>query len=161
MKALMPILVALIGLKAMKALILSKIAITLVVGFLIAQLAKKVGMKMPMAMNPMQMMQPPAPEYGAPIPTTGTPSASYEASNGWEASNYNSRVWEPSSASHGLAYNSYYSPSSSSSLTGTSYLSGTGSYSSYSSPSSAQTSSAIPSSSTPTQSSSATSGHTY
>lgn len=43
MKALMPILVALVGLKAMKALILSKLAIAIVLGFVIYQLCAKSG----------------------------------------------------------------------------------------------------------------------
>lgn len=43
MKALMPILVAIIGIKAVKALILSKLAITLVVGFLVYNLLMKKG----------------------------------------------------------------------------------------------------------------------
>lgn len=48
LKALMPILVAVVGLKALKALILSKLAILLVVGFIAVQLFKKGGMMMPM-----------------------------------------------------------------------------------------------------------------
>lgn len=48
MKALMPIFVAIIGLKALKALVLSKLAILLVVGFIAAQFFKKGGMMMPM-----------------------------------------------------------------------------------------------------------------
>lgn len=43
MKALMPILVAVIGLKALKALILSKLAILIVIGFLVYQLCMKAG----------------------------------------------------------------------------------------------------------------------
>jgi hypothetical protein len=43
MKALMPIFVALIGIKALKALVLSKLAIVLVVGFIVLQLVKKGG----------------------------------------------------------------------------------------------------------------------
>lgn len=43
MKALMPILVAIIGIKSIKALILSKLAITLVLGFLIYNLIMKKG----------------------------------------------------------------------------------------------------------------------
>lgn len=43
MKALMPILVALIGVKAMKALILSKLAIAIVLGFVVMQLLNKKG----------------------------------------------------------------------------------------------------------------------
>lgn len=113
MKALMPVIVSIVGLKAMKALFLSKLAITLVLGFLIFQLVKKAGMKM--AMNPMQPMPspPPSSEYGAPIPSA-SPLSSYEpiSSSSWEPSNaqYNSRVWESPSAtsSHGLAYSAYY-----------------------------------------------------
>lgn len=51
MKLLMPILVALIGLKSLKALILSKLAILMVVGFIGYQLyAAKNGKKL-LAMN--------------------------------------------------------------------------------------------------------------
>jgi len=48
MKALMPIFVALIGLKALKALILSKLALLVVIGFVALQFFKKGGMMMPM-----------------------------------------------------------------------------------------------------------------
>lgn len=43
LKALMPIFVALIGLKALKALILSKLAIAIVIGFVAYQLFSKSG----------------------------------------------------------------------------------------------------------------------
>ncbi|CAO1435588.1 unnamed protein product [Diamesa serratosioi] len=117
MKALMPIFVAIIGLKATKALILSKLAITLVLGFIILQLVKKTGMAMPMSMMPM-MPAMPADTYGTPS-TPATPDTSYGPS-AWDssaASSSYSRVWEPQASSHNLAYNSYY-PSSSSSNTG-------------------------------------------
>ncbi|XP_053681783.1 uncharacterized protein LOC128732537 [Sabethes cyaneus] len=143
MKALMPIVVALIGLKAMKALILSKLAITLVLGFLIAQLVKKSGLGMPM-MSMMPMM-PPAAEYGAPAPASTEPPSSYNPSS-WEPQTGGpySRVWEPStsSSSHSLAYSSYYPSSSSNS--GSSYSStayNSGSAGSSSSPSSSSSSS--------------------
>lgn len=135
MKALLPIFVGLIGIKAMKALILSKLAIGIVLGFVIYNLVKKTGMPMPMAMTPMGA-ESPMTAYGAPAPTS-SPSSSYE--NSWEASSNGgpySRVWEPSpsSSSHNLAYSSYYPSSSSSS---SSSNSGTGSaissHSSYSS----------------------------
>lgn len=45
LKALTPILILLVGLKALKALILSKVSILLVVGFLIVQLCMKLGKK--------------------------------------------------------------------------------------------------------------------
>ena len=50
LKALMPIFVAIIGLKALKALVLSKLAIILVVGFIAMQFFKKGGMAAPMGM---------------------------------------------------------------------------------------------------------------
>ncbi|XP_058458992.1 uncharacterized protein LOC131435225 isoform X2 [Malaya genurostris] len=142
MKALMPIIVALIGLKAMKALILSKLAITLVLGFLIAQLVKKSGLGMPM-MSMMPMM-PPAAEYGAPAPATTEAPSSYNPSS-WEPQSGGpySRVWEPStsSSSHSLAYSSYYPSSSGSSYSSTAYNSGSSGSSSSSSPSSSSSSS--------------------
>jgi hypothetical protein len=115
MKALMPIFVAIIGLKAMKALILSKLAITIVLGFLIAQLVKKTGLGMPMSMMPMMpAAQEPPMAYGPPT-TPATPDTSYGPA-AWEPSSASSsytsnRVsWEPSAASssHNLAYSSYY-----------------------------------------------------
>lgn len=117
MKALMPIFVAIIGLKATKALILSKLAITLVLGFIIMQLVKKTGMGMPMSMMPM-MPAMTADTYGTPS-TPATPDTSYGPS-AWDSSasgSSYSRIWEPQASSHNLAYNSYY-PSSSSSVTG-------------------------------------------
>jgi len=48
MKALMPIFVAIIGLKALKALVLSKLALLIVIGFVALQFFKKGGMMMPM-----------------------------------------------------------------------------------------------------------------
>jgi hypothetical protein len=48
LKALMPIFVAIIGFKAMKALVLSKLAILLVIGFIAVQFFKKGGMTPPM-----------------------------------------------------------------------------------------------------------------
>ncbi|XP_034254868.1 uncharacterized protein LOC117653347 isoform X2 [Thrips palmi] len=87
MKALMPIFMAIIGAKAMKALVMSKLALTLVLGFLLVQLLKKFGMMMPMGMGmdatttmaPMTAYGPPAPipSYGPPQPTYGPPQPSY------------------------------------------------------------------------------------
>lgn len=99
MKVVLPILLGLVSLKATKALILSKIAIKLVLGFLIYNLIQKLG-GMKMTMMPM----PPA-EYGVPSST---------------ASSYDPSSWEPMSGgpyarwdSHNVAYNAYH-PSSSS-----------------------------------------------
>lgn len=50
LKALMPIFVAIIGIKALKALVLSKLAILIVIGFVAFQLFKKGGMMTPMGM---------------------------------------------------------------------------------------------------------------
>ncbi|XP_075986843.1 DUF1676 domain-containing protein Osi20 isoform X2 [Anticarsia gemmatalis] len=116
MKALMPILVAIIGIKAVKALILSKLAITLVLGFLIYNLVLKKG-AMPMMMMPTDA--PPAPQYGPPAsqygpPSTAAPSAPQDSySPAWEPASGGpyARVWDPSQ----LAYSSYYPGDSSSS----------------------------------------------
>ncbi|KAH8326075.1 hypothetical protein KR067_001115 [Drosophila pandora] len=121
LKVVMPILLALIGLKATKALILSKIAIKLVLGFLIYNLIQKLGgMKMNMVPMPAPV---PASEYGVPSTT---------------ASSYDPSSWEPMSGgpyarwdSQNLAYSSYHPSSSSSYSSGPS--SGSSSSSSYSS----------------------------
>ncbi|XP_067619138.1 uncharacterized protein Osi20 [Eurosta solidaginis] len=118
LKVVMPILLALVSLKATKALILSKIAIKLVLGFLIYNLFTKLsGAKM--MMMPAQM---PSAEYGPPPSTT--------------ASSYDPSSWEPASGgpyarwdSQSLAYNSHY-PSSSSYNSGSSTSGTSASYSS-------------------------------
>ncbi|XP_063834546.1 uncharacterized protein LOC135083740 [Ostrinia nubilalis] len=109
MKALMPILVALIGIKAIKALILSKLAITLVIGFLVYNLLMKKG-GMPMMMAPTEAA-PPAPQYGPPAsqygPPQSTPAAPQDSYGApWEPSSSGpyARVWDPSQ----LAYSSYF-----------------------------------------------------
>lgn len=121
LKVIMPILLALVSLKATKALILSKIAIKLVLGFLIYNLIQKLGgMKMNMVPMPPPM---PAAEYGVPSTT---------------ASSYDPSSWEPMSGgpyarwdSQNLAYSSYHPSSSSSYNSGSS--SGASTSSSYSS----------------------------
>uniref|UniRef100_A0A2A4IWP1 Osiris 20 n=1 Tax=Heliothis virescens TaxID=7102 RepID=A0A2A4IWP1_HELVI len=141
MKALMPILVAIIGIKAMKALILSKLAITLVLGFLIYNLIMKKG-AMPMMMMPPAETVSPAPQYGPPAnqygpPSTPAPSAPQDSySPAWEpaSSGPYARVWDPSQ----LAYSSYYPGDSSSSAASNQ----SPSYSSVSSVSSSSSSSA-------------------
>ncbi|KAL1498052.1 hypothetical protein ABEB36_008912 [Hypothenemus hampei] len=115
-KLLMPILVASASIKAFKALILSKLAITLVLGFIIYQLCAKSGMPMPvMSMAPAPEPLPPL--YGAPAPGPSTaPPSSYEP--GWEPNTGGpySRVWSPSNNdAQNLAYSAYYPGSSSSS----------------------------------------------
>ncbi|XP_031847469.1 DUF1676 domain-containing protein Osi20 [Nomia melanderi] len=109
MKALMPILVAIVGLKAMKALVLSKLAILLVVGFIAVQFFKKGGMMMPMGMS----MEPASSTYGAPpLPST---TSSSDPANTWDGYGPYSRVWTPTNGveAQNLAY-SYYSPNSNS-----------------------------------------------
>uniref|UniRef100_A0A182KEY1 Protein osiris 20 n=1 Tax=Anopheles christyi TaxID=43041 RepID=A0A182KEY1_9DIPT len=159
MKALMPIFLGLIGLKAMKALILSKLAITLVLGFLVAQLVKKSGLGMPMSMMP--MMPAPAAEYGAPVPEASTPASSYSPSSWESSSGPYSRVWEPSTSgsSHNLAYSSYY-PSSSGSSSYTAYNAGSSSSSAVGSGSSSSSPS-TGSSSSSSSSSSSNAAHAY
>ncbi|CAH1966044.1 unnamed protein product [Acanthoscelides obtectus] len=105
MKLLMPIFLALIGLKATKALILSKLAILIVLGFIAYQYLGKSGMMpmMPMSMTPME----PAPMYGAPAPPPSTPS-SYEP--GWEPNQGGpyQRVWTGAQEAQNMAYSAYY-----------------------------------------------------
>ncbi|XP_030562804.1 uncharacterized protein LOC115764091 [Drosophila novamexicana] len=123
LKVVMPILLALVSLKATKALILSKIAIKLVLGFLIYNLIQKLGgMKMNMVPMPAPM---PAVEYGVPSTT---------------ASSYDPSSWEPQSGgpyarwdSQNLAYSSYHPSSSSSYSSGSTSGSTAGTSSSYSS----------------------------
>ncbi|XP_011505141.1 PREDICTED: uncharacterized protein LOC105367965 [Ceratosolen solmsi marchali] len=110
LKALMPIFVAIIGFKAMKALILSKLAILLVIGFIAVQFFKKGGMAAPMGVT-----MEPAPTYGLPPITTTT--SGYEPVNTWDGNGPYSRIWTPSNgleSAQNLAYN-YYSGSSSNS----------------------------------------------
>lgn len=112
MKALMPIFVALIGLKSLKALILSKLAILIVLGFIIYQFIGKNGMPMPMSMAP---AEPPASMYG---PPTTAPPSSYEP--GWEPNQGGpySRVWTSNdNSAQNLAYSAYYPGATSSSTT--------------------------------------------
>lgn len=102
----MPIFVAIIGVKALKALVLSKLAILLVAGFLIMQLCKKTGMPMPTM--PMTVEPAPPTAYGAPAATgPSTPASSYDPSWDPNASSGGpySRVWDP----HQMAYSGYYS----------------------------------------------------
>ncbi|GBP27742.1 hypothetical protein EVAR_82791_1 [Eumeta japonica] len=114
MKALMPILVSIIGIKAIKALILSKLAIVLVVGFLVYNLLQKKGMPMMMMPTepPMTQYGPPSSQYGAPAAATAAPAPADSYSPQWEpaSSGPYARVWDPSQ----LAYSSYYPGDSSS-----------------------------------------------
>ncbi|KAF5276265.1 hypothetical protein FQA39_LY06614 [Lamprigera yunnana] len=103
MKALLPIFVGIIGIKAFKALILSKLAIIIVLGFVIYQLLTKSGMQMPMSMAPVES---PVPAYGP--PSTSAPN-SYEP--GWEPNNSGgpySRVWSSPIEAQSMAYSAYY-----------------------------------------------------
>ncbi|KAK6618663.1 hypothetical protein RUM43_013054 [Polyplax serrata] len=87
-KALTPILLVLIGIKAVKAFIMSKISLLLVIGFILLQLFKKGGMMMPMAMMPAPVATDPPPVYGPPqtSPTYGPPAATPETSYGpWDS----------------------------------------------------------------------------
>ncbi|XP_043472559.1 uncharacterized protein LOC122505150 [Leptopilina heterotoma] len=113
LKALMPIFVAIIGIKAMKALVLSKLAFLAVLVFVGVQFFKKGGMTPPMGMT-----MDPAPVYGAPpLPST---TSGYEPMNSWNDNGPYSRVWTPSNGAdaQNLAYNYYSSGSSSASSYG-------------------------------------------
>lgn len=100
----MPIFVAIIGVKALKALVLSKLAILLVAGFLILQMCKKAGMPMPTM--PLTVEPAPPTPYGAPAAGPSTPASSYDPSWDPNASSGGpySRVWDP----HQMAYSGYY-----------------------------------------------------
>ncbi|XP_018310986.1 uncharacterized protein Osi20 [Mycetomoellerius zeteki] len=109
LKALMPIFVAIVGIKALKALVLSKLAILIVIGFVAIQLFKKGGMMMPMGMT-----MEPASTYG--VPSMLSTTSSYDPVNTWDGNGPYSRVWTPTNGAdaQNLAY-SYYSPGSSNS----------------------------------------------
>lgn len=91
LKAILPIFVGIIGIKAIKALIISKLALSLVVGFIAYSLFKK-----PAA--------PAAPEASTLAPSSYDPSS-------WEPSATSggpyARVWTDPSAQN-LAYSAYY-----------------------------------------------------
>lgn len=112
LKAILPIFVGIIGIKAVKALIISKLALSLVVGFIAYNMFKK----------------PAAP--AAPVETST--ASTYDPSS-WEPSATSggpyARIWDPSAQN--LAY-SYYSGSSGSSGSGSSSVSATSKPSSYS-----------------------------
>lgn len=121
MKALTPILLAITSLKALKALILSKLAIAIVLGFVIYQLCAKSGMPMPISMAPVEPPPPPPPSMYGP-PSTPPPN-SYEPS--WEPNQGGpySRIWSSSSSADSgndaqrLAYSAYYPGNAASSST--------------------------------------------
>lgn len=108
LKALLPIFTAIIGIKAVKALILSKIAITLVVGFLVYNLIQKKNMM----------------ATATEAPTT---PSSYDPSS-WDPSATSggpyARVWDPSAQN--LAYSAYYNSGSSAGSSASSASSGSG-----------------------------------
>lgn len=118
LKMLMPIMMAVISMKATKALIISKVAIFLVLGFLVKEFLKKSGLPgLPLHLpglpgsEPSTTASPPPPMYGPPQ------SSGYESSAGsWEPTGYSSHS---SDSAHSMAYNSYL-PSSSSSSAGSS-----------------------------------------
>ncbi|KAF6209340.1 hypothetical protein GE061_015087 [Apolygus lucorum] len=102
LKALTPIMLAMVSLKATKALIMSKIALLLITGFLVFQLCQKLGMAkmnmMPAAMpGTMPAMDAsatlPPPMYGPPSPSYGPPTSSYGPPT--TASSYEPSAWEP------------------------------------------------------------------
>ncbi|XP_057652290.1 uncharacterized protein LOC130891508 [Diorhabda carinulata] len=113
---LQPLFIKLSLIKATKALILSKLAIIIVIGFVAYQLLGKSGMPLPMMS--MAPAEPPAPLYGAPPAPSPAPPSSYEP--GWEPNTGGpyQRVWTVSNEpAQNLAYSAYYPGSSASSST--------------------------------------------
>ncbi|NP_001155697.1 osiris 20-like precursor [Acyrthosiphon pisum] len=114
LKMLMPIMMALVSMKATKALVLSKVAIMLVLGFLLKEFLKKSGIPgLPLHLPGFPGSAEPSSTSGPP-PMYGPPQSSgYESSSSWEPTGYSSHS---SDSAHSMAYNSYQpSPSSSSS----------------------------------------------
>ncbi|KAI5715511.1 hypothetical protein M8J77_017332 [Diaphorina citri] len=106
MKMIMPMMMMMIGMKATKALILSKLSIIIVVVFMIMQMLSKKGM---MPMNMMAMPMPPTSAESATPPSSygvaSMTTSSYDPAANWEANSGGpySRVWD----SHSSAYSAY------------------------------------------------------
>lgn len=123
LKMLMPIMMAIVSMKATKALVLSKVAIMLVLGFLIKEFLKKSGGIPGLPIHLPGFPGPSEPSStSAPPPMYGPPqSSSYESSSSWEPTGYSSHS---SDSAHSMAYNSYQpssSSGSSASLSSTKY----------------------------------------
>ncbi|XP_050430244.1 uncharacterized protein LOC126839171 [Adelges cooleyi] len=112
MKMLMPIMMAMVSMKATKALILSKVAVILVIGFLVKEFMKKSGglpglpmLHLPLGMSPAEPSTTGTPMYGPPQ------SSGYESSSSWEPSGYSSGSsgYSAGSSSGYSAGNSAYS----------------------------------------------------
>lgn len=123
LKMLTPIMMALVSMKATKALILSKVAIFLVLGFLVKEFLKKSGgiPGLPLHLPGFPGSEPPS-STASPPPMYGPPQSSgYESASSWEPSGYSSGHSPSSSSSdssHSMAYSSYLPSSSSSSSSG-------------------------------------------
>ncbi|XP_060853658.1 uncharacterized protein LOC132931721 [Rhopalosiphum padi] len=122
LKMLMPIMMAIVSMKATKALVLSKVAIMLVLGFLVKEFLKKSGIPgLPIHLPGFPGPSEPS-STSAPPPMYGPPqSSSYESSSSWEPTGYSSHS---SDSAHSMAYNSYQpssSSGSSASLSSTKY----------------------------------------
>ncbi|XP_022196226.2 uncharacterized protein LOC111053614 [Nilaparvata lugens] len=128
LKTIIPILLTVVHVKATKALIMSKLALLLVGGFLAFQiLQKKQMMQMMMAEStpsPASAYGPPAPTYGPPTNSYGPPSTVATVSS-YEAPIYDvPSSWEPSPAqgpyarvgwdAQSMAYNGYVNSQSNS-----------------------------------------------
>lgn len=124
LKMLMPIMMALVSMKATKALILSKVAIMLVLGFIVKEFLKKSGgiPGLPLHLPGMpSAAEPPSSTAGTPM--YGPPQSSgYDSSSSWEPTGYSSH--SSADSAHSLAYSSYQpssSSGSSASLSATKY----------------------------------------
>lgn len=120
LKTILPIFVGLIGIKAIKALILSKLALTLVIGFIAYSMMKKPAAAAPGKQTQIIRKVQTIVFYSNCFPITATdastaaPASSYDPSS-WDPAATSggpyARVWDPSAA-HNLAYSAYYSGSS-------------------------------------------------
>ncbi|XP_025412342.1 uncharacterized protein LOC112684850 [Sipha flava] len=127
LKMLTPIMMALVSMKATKALILSKVAIMLVLGFLLKEFMKKSGLPSLLPIHLPGMPGPDPSTTASPPHMYGPPQSSggYGGESSWEpATSYSSSSGHSSDAAHSMAYNSYLPSSSSgtsSSLSATKY----------------------------------------
>ncbi|XP_050531777.1 uncharacterized protein LOC126900242 [Daktulosphaira vitifoliae] len=158
MKMLTPIMMALISMKATKALILSKLAVILVLGFIVKDFLKKSGglpmLHLPLGLSPAEPSSTATPMYGPPQ------SSGYESASSWEPTGYSSGSSSsyPSSSSYSSGGSGYSSGNSGYSSGNSGYSSGSSGYSSGHSTDSAQSlaySSYLPSSSGSSSSSTA------
>ena len=121
MKLLMPIFVAIIGIKAIKALVISKLTFLIVTGFLVSQFLKKSGlsimmpslaMSAPVTDYPLPSYGVPMSSYGVPVPSYGVPNTAAQPINSYEpaaVSNWDSSSPSAAQMSHSGPYSRIWS----------------------------------------------------